>query len=350
MINQKNIHFQNGQTKLSAEENMKLNLMVQVDKLRKHCRQNSIKTRRRYYQATERFCEFLAEVYHLQKFSNIKPRHLVHYAEYMKERGYSPAMVRTDLSAIRFFCNLAGNKNQLPDNRMLNLEKRTVGTIDRAWTEREIALAVVVAAEMGREDVVAFLKMGSIFGMRIEEASVSEMGHHKEALYTRELYIRGKNGQIRYLKLFDEQIELAKQLVVLCQKQRKRSSDKILVDPVRGAVNKEISSISSWIHNHREKFQDNTRETIKALEEEKRRAKLLGIKLNTDTLTAHGLRYYFAQKRFQQLVESGYSVNYAQVAVSESLGHHRKEVTMLYLSQNQKEGIQNEKNRVHGNQ
>ena len=52
-------------------------LIAQLDKLARHNRQESYKTRQRYYEAMQRFCRYLAEEYRLQKLPNISGKHLV---------------------------------------------------------------------------------------------------------------------------------------------------------------------------------------------------------------------------------------------------------------------------------
>jgi len=48
-----------------------LSLVAQLDKLARHNRQGSFRTRERYYEACKRFCAYLAAEYHLQKLENI---------------------------------------------------------------------------------------------------------------------------------------------------------------------------------------------------------------------------------------------------------------------------------------
>ena len=73
-------------------------LVAQLDKLARHNRQGSFRTKERYYEAMKRFCAFLADEYHLQKLSNISGKHLVAYVERMQERGLSASTVKTDLA------------------------------------------------------------------------------------------------------------------------------------------------------------------------------------------------------------------------------------------------------------
>ena len=62
-------------------------LIAQLDKLARHNRQESYKTRQRYYEAMQRFCRYLAEEYRLQKLANISGKHLVAYVRHLQENG-----------------------------------------------------------------------------------------------------------------------------------------------------------------------------------------------------------------------------------------------------------------------
>jgi site-specific recombinase XerD len=72
------------------------NLISQLDKLRRHNRQGSIKTKERYYEAMKRFCRFLSVEYRLEKLSNIASKHLHAYVEHMKTEELSPGTIKTD--------------------------------------------------------------------------------------------------------------------------------------------------------------------------------------------------------------------------------------------------------------
>jgi site-specific recombinase XerD len=91
------------------------NLIEQLEKLRKHNRQGSIKTKERYYQAMQRFCRYLAETWRLQKLANIAPKHIEGYAEFLKKNNKSASTIKTDLSAIRFFHDkMSETRHRLP--------------------------------------------------------------------------------------------------------------------------------------------------------------------------------------------------------------------------------------------
>ena len=74
-------------------------LVTQLDKLARHNRQGSFRTKDRYYEAVKRFCAHLAVHYHLQKLENISGKHLVSYVLYLQEQGKSASTIKTDLSA-----------------------------------------------------------------------------------------------------------------------------------------------------------------------------------------------------------------------------------------------------------
>ena len=78
-------------------------LVTQLDKLARHNRQGSFRTKDRYYKAVKRFCAYLATYYQLQKLENISGKHLASYVLYLQAQGKSASTIKTDLSAIRFF-------------------------------------------------------------------------------------------------------------------------------------------------------------------------------------------------------------------------------------------------------
>ena len=114
-----------------------LSLAAQLDKLARHNRQGSFRTKERYYEACKRFCAYLAAEYHLQKLENISGKHLVSYVLYLQDTGKSASTVKTDLAAIRFFHDkMSRPKYTLPTNSELGveLERRRFGQLDRTWS------------------------------------------------------------------------------------------------------------------------------------------------------------------------------------------------------------------------
>ena len=111
------------------------NLLLQLDKLRRHNRQGSFKTRERYCEAMKCFCRFLAERYRLEQLANIAPKHFFAYVYFLRESGKAASTIKTELSAIRFFHDLIPNPRfELPDNSQLLLQRRALGGVDRTWS------------------------------------------------------------------------------------------------------------------------------------------------------------------------------------------------------------------------
>ncbi len=133
------------------------NLLAQVERVFRHSRQGSIQTRHRYKEAVCRFCYFLAEVYRLERLANIAPKHIFAYAEFLKENGKAASTIKTDLAAIRFFHDQMPQVkyHTLPDNSVLDLERRSFGKVDRTWSEREFNRMIGKAWGEGREDYAA---------------------------------------------------------------------------------------------------------------------------------------------------------------------------------------------------
>ena len=132
-----------------------ITLVTQLDKLARHNRQGSFRTKDRYYEAVKRFCAYLAAHYHLQKLENISGKHLVSYVLYLQAQSKSASTIKTDLSAIRFFHDkMSHPRYTLPGNEELGvaLERRRFGQQDRTWTNPEFgkligrAMAGTVAA------------------------------------------------------------------------------------------------------------------------------------------------------------------------------------------------------------
>jgi len=99
----------------------------------------------------KRFCRFLAEEYHLQKLSNVAPKHLNAYIQKLQSKGKSTSTIKTDLAAIRFFHDKMDAKHPLPDNDHLaaKLERRCFGGVDRTWSQREVGLFLCKCWEVG---------------------------------------------------------------------------------------------------------------------------------------------------------------------------------------------------------
>jgi len=78
------------------------NLLAQAEKLYRHNRQGSFKTKERYYEAFKRFLRFVAEEYRLEKLQNLSGKHMYSYFAHLKAKGLAASTIKTEASAIRF--------------------------------------------------------------------------------------------------------------------------------------------------------------------------------------------------------------------------------------------------------
>ncbi len=288
------------------------NLLSQAEKLRRHNRQGSYKTRERYFEAYKRFLRFLGEEYHLQKLSNISGKHLSAYISFMKDKGYSASTVKTDLSAIRFWQDkISDAKYVLPKNKDFTLERRQFGKVDRTWSEAEFNKMISECWKTNHEDFEACIVLARYAGLRIHEALRIDTATARNALKSKVLTIKGKGGKIRQVPINNSiEIELRRFLLKTPRGQK-------LFVPENTESHIVKAELQNFIAHRRKNVCDNGRET---------------------NLTFHGLRHTYAAETYKQLIKDGYSDAHAKKKVSKLLGHEREDVTRIYLAGIQKDG------------
>lgn len=282
------------------------NLMSQVDKLHRHNRQGSYKTRARYYEAMQRFCRFLAEVFRLERLANIAPKHIYSYVAYLQEQEKSASTIKTDLSAIRFFHDLIPKpRYELPENADLLLQRRTFGGVDRTWSDGEFNRMLTCAAKAGQEDYVAVLHLARFAGLRIHECFRIDTATAAKAVKENALTIKGKGGLVRT-------VPLAACLVDRLRFQLNRTlrGHKLFVPDDR-QTHEAIKGLQAFIWAHRSAVQDPD---------------------STRPITFHGLRHSYAAEKYRDFIAAGKNAYEARKAVSRLLGHGRDDVTNIYLA------------------
>lgn len=283
-------------------------LLIQLDKLARHNRQGSFRTKDRYYEAFKRFCAFLADHYQLQKLENISGKHLVAYVLYMQDHGKSASTVKTDLSAIRFFHDkMSDPKYRLPDNSELGvaLQRRLFGEVDRSWSMAEFHRALAFVQEQRHFDWVLALYLARYAGLRIHECFRIDTAIAENALREGTITVKGKGGKIRTVPI-EEHIRYALQ-EQLSQTER---GHKLLV-PDNMPTDRAINRLQFFLYN--------IREEIRAPGD-------------PQPLTFHGLRHSYAADTYSRLISKGMSALDAHFEVSRLLGHERADVTNIYLA------------------
>lgn len=289
-------------------------LITQLDKVARHNRQGSFRTKERYYEAMQRFCKFLSEEYRLQKLANINGKHLTAYVLYMQERNKSASTIKTDLAAIRFFHDkLERTKYRLPSNDELavELERRRFGGVDRTWSVREFHRFLAVCMADGHEDFAAIACLTWYAGLRIHECFRIDTAIAEQALRENAITIKGKGGKVRTVPINESiSIELKKLLAVTPRGHKLFVSDDVPTDIA-------IDRLQQYIYQVRPKIQDEG---------------------STRPITYHGLRHSYAARTYQEFIDSGMSPLSASLRVSQLLGHERPDVTHGYLASIPKEG------------
>ena len=283
-------------------------LVAQLDRIFRHNRQGSFHTKRRYYEAMKRFCAYLADVYHLQKLSNISGKHLVSYVIYLQDTGKSASTIKTDLAAIRFFRDkMSRPKYRLPTNDELavELERRRFGGTDRTWSMTEFNKMLGKALAIDRYDFILALFLARYAGLRIHECFRIDTATAERALRENAITIKGKGGKVRTVPI-NEQIAIAMRK----QLERTPRGHKLLV-PDEIPTDRAINHLQFFIMKHRDEVRDAD---------------------SNRPMTFHGLRHTYAAEKYQELVDSGKSPLDAHFEVSRLLGHERPDVTNIYLT------------------
>ena len=282
--------------------NIYQNLEAQFNKLFRHVNVGSYKTRERYAKAFKRFMVFVAKEYRLQKLSNISQKHILSYLKYMQSKNLAASTVKTELAAIRFFHDsMPYTREELPTNEQLKLDKRTFGGVDRTWTMQEYNLMQAKAMMSGHKDYVAILTLARYGGLRLEECFRIDKNDATKALEIGKLFVKGKGGLTRYVPI-NEPIRIALADIIKIT----QNGHKLFVAPY-DKTHLAMKRLQCFIAYHRKDFTENR-------------------------ITFHGLRHTYAHEQYDKFKAQGYSDFKARKKVSELLGHHRDDVTRIYLS------------------
>lgn len=282
------------------------NLLSQLDRLHRHNRQGSYKTRARYYEAMQRFCRFLADRYRLERLANVAPKHIYAYVMYLQESGKAPSTIKTDLAAIRFFHDLMDRpRYQLPGNEELSLQRRTLKGVDRTWSTPEFNRMLAYALEAGREDFIALLYLGRYAALRIHECFRIDTATASRAIREQAITIKGKGGLVRTVPLHPI-------LIPRLQYHLERTPrGKKLFVPDGVDTHQAIKELQAFIYIHRPYAQDPD---------------------STRPMTFHGLRHLCVTEWYLQRINAGASPYDARKECARLLGHGRDDVTTIYLA------------------
>jgi len=279
-------------------------MISQLDKLARHNRHGSFKTRERYYDAMKRFCAFLADSYRLGKLSNISSKHIEAYVYRLKGLGRSTAYIKTELSAIRLFHDLIPNPRYiLPSNNSLDLERRRYGDIDRTWSDQEYEGMLQQAFEQGRSDYTDMLMLIRHTGLRLHECARLDTATAEGALRTGILTVKGKGGKIRRLPVDTTALDVLHRRL----RHTRRGCKLFIPDGVKTDV--VMSRLEQFIIRNRP-----------------------SMKIEGAKVTAHGLRHTWTAEQYLKYIAEGQTPYETRKQMSKLLGHEREAVTNIYLA------------------
>jgi len=192
--------------------------------------------------------------------------------------------------------------------------------IDRAWSEREVEEMKDKGIKFNRKEIARVIEAVRATGCRIDEACTLKDSDLRKALKENSLHLTNTKGGVhRDVPLTDR----AKEVFEEALEETKRGGYAFTPEKyVEGhKIHSFEKSVQNFIYNHREEIQDEDRSgSAHNVEEDSKGA-----------LTAHGLRHSFAREQYYDLKDAGFSSELAKEQVSEILGHHRREVTEIYL-------------------
>lgn len=287
-------------------KNFYKNLLSQAEKLYRHNRQGSFKTKERYFEAYKRFLHFVGDVYHLQKLQSISGKHLSSYIDYMQDKGYSASTIKTDLAAIRFWHDQIPNaKYVLPTNNEFILERRKFGGVDRTWSMGEFNRMISECWKAKRLDYEGCIVIARYAGLRLHEVLRIDTAIARKALKDGFLTIKGKGGKIREVPINESIIIILNKALAITPLGYK------LFVPKNKQTHIAIAELQNFIASKRKCICDDG---------------------SNRNLTFHGLRHTFAAEQYQNYIARGYTETQAKLKVSKLLGHEREDVTRIYLA------------------
>lgn len=287
------------------EDSIFRNLMAQADKLRRHNKQLSYKSRERYFEAYGRFLRYLAEEFRLQRIANVSFKHVAAYVWHMQDNEKSASTVKTDLAGIRFWHDqIPRARYVLPPNDALGLERRTYGGVDRSWSRGEYERLVAAARGKNHEDFAGCFILAREAGLRIHECMRTDVAMARDAMKKNVLTIKGKGGKVREVPVNQNAAEALGEAAA-----RTPPGHKLFV-PKEEDTHVAIRRLQNFIRDQRRSIQDEGRVV---------------------PLTMHGGRHSYAAETFRALLEGGAGEAAALWEVSRRLGHERKDVTRIYI-------------------
>jgi len=290
----------------------------QYEKIVKTWNRGSIATRYRYADAGARFIKWVQPAFKMQKLANMGDKHLIAYAQHLKNQGLSDKYIKNELSALRYIhSQIPHTRHELSDSKKINTAAGLGSTpnhkaknLDQTWTKKELDRFCAYARENGRADLARMAEVTYHTGCRLEEVSTLRRHEVEKSLRTGVLHLTNtKGGRPRSVPLSDESRRLLFEAI------RDVERGAYVFIPPETPVHSYIQGAKDYVYRTRDEYQDPER---------------VGNPERTE-LHWHGLRHSYAENTYHELRDQGYEDQEARREVSERLGHSREQITTVYL-------------------
>lgn len=309
--------YANNHTDLS-NKGAYINLMTQLNKIARHSKGIGVhKSMPQYYNHMSLFCLFLADYFNLKTLANIHDKHIVAYIAERQDEGKSASTIKNDLAAIRYFHDqIPNSRYRISDNQKLkekypefDLERRKFGGVNRRATEFEYQALVTLAAKSSNPNLAFIIQLARELGLRVHEAVKIDRADAEKALRTALLTVKGKGGLVRHVPISSNVVSIFK----LAMKQVRRGH-KLFVPP-QMKTHQVIQQAQDFVRNNRDKVRDPFNGRPEGVE-----------------ITMHSFRHAYAKEQYEYFIEEGNEPEDAKRKVSKIIGHHRVDVTDIYLA------------------
>lgn len=300
-----------------------------------------------YVRGVKTLVTHLANETKITKLKNYKNSDVIAMEESLIEKNYSVNTIKPYMSGIQDFhaglLKSGTTKNKIQDAKTIHdrceLPKRQNGVLDRAWSDDEYIRFLKKAKDDGRNDLYYGLKMGDEFGIRIQTVGRLTLGQVNRALKDGYLSVKEKGGKWRDIPVENEKMrQTLIDLQIIGKTEKLKVGQHIFRDSdflnegkkTQGdnTHDKTVKAVQNYIINNRDDIQDADRKSISeyAASKEKRI-------VEKTKLSFHGLRYRYAQRKMDELLNLGYSYGEALGITAHLMGHERGQISRIYLCQ-----------------
>jgi site-specific recombinase XerD len=301
----------------------KSSIEVQMEVCFRHTRRNSYATRDRYYDSCKMFVKYLHTVFKMQNIRNLNDKHVLAYIRKRQEEGIAPKTIKNELCAFRYLHGLIqrpryeiSSNIELARKYGLVLEATPEINGDRAWTDEEFEAMVEIARDLDRQNIADQLTLCKEMGFRITEVVAMTRAQAEKAIRSNTYTVKGeaKNGKHREVPLSPKASTILQHCIAFTPR-----GGRLFVAPDE-KVHHVVNRVQQFIMNHRDK--------VVSVEGAQKR---IDFRDGTSrSLTAHGLRYNFIQRRIETEKAQGLDEESAANRVTKEVGHNRTKVIKVY--------------------